>query len=343
MSGPCSPSRVPHHDRPGPAERRPASSRGGVGPGRPPRGRPARLVARPVGPGGPPPGPAPRLLRPHPRREQRGAYRRGHGPRIQRRRRVPALRRAGQGRQRVGSAVRRPRARGACSGPSTGGAWRARSMPRRWAPSPIATAGDCWRSPAMASRARGATSCSTGSRGAPGRPRATSSPRFRGGGDPPRPGHTDVVNALVFTPDGRFLASAGHDGTIRISGTSPTSRRRTSASSGATRAPSNALACVRTARGVRLASGGIDGHVRVWDLDGTSAGPRRPARPGRAQGGPEGGRDQPQLPGIRPRRPLDLPRARERPPGEARRRSGGVHPPRTDNPPRARARSNPWR
>lgn len=73
-------------------------------------------------------------------------------------------------------------------------------------------------------------------------------------------GHKDFVTAVDFSADGRLLASAGLDGTIRISSTA--SNRLVTTLSGH-RGRVNALAFAPS--GDLLASVGEDGAVRLWE------------------------------------------------------------------------------
>jgi WD40 repeat protein len=75
-------------------------------------------------------------------------------------------------------------------------------------------------------------------------------------------GHSDAVNSVAFSPNGRYLASGSDDETVRVWELATRRETRT------WKVHSDAVLSVSFSRdGKRLASGGIDGAVVIWDFD----------------------------------------------------------------------------
>ncbi len=87
------------------------------------------------------------------------------------------------------------------------------------------------------------------------------------GAAPPIPllGHTAAVNQLVFTPQGRWLVSAGDDGTLRMWDLSAKDASVTSIVLTGHTGDVSALALA--GGGSHVVSAGSDNSLRVWDLD----------------------------------------------------------------------------
>ena len=100
--------------------------------------------------------------------------------------------------------------------------------------------------------------------GANSRPTGDVLPPLPGGTPGPDPdGHLGVVVSLAFHPRGGFLASAGHDTTIRVWDLH--TRRTVAVLKGQHTRPVNAVAYLPD--GNHIVSGGADGQVLLWDVD----------------------------------------------------------------------------
>ena len=81
-------------------------------------------------------------------------------------------------------------------------------------------------------------------------------------------GHTDPVYAVAWSPDGKTIATAGFDNTVRL--WEAATRKEIKSLEGHTKL---VLAVAFSADGRQLASASLDNSARIWDLPGG-----RPAR-----------------------------------------------------------------
>lgn len=76
------------------------------------------------------------------------------------------------------------------------------------------------------------------------------------------PAHSGTIEALEFSPDGKWLASAGRDGAVKLWETTAWG-----SSVQVTTHPQGARCLVFSPDSKTLVTGGRDGFIRIWDLD----------------------------------------------------------------------------
>ena len=82
-------------------------------------------------------------------------------------------------------------------------------------------------------------------------------------------GHTDCINSVAISPDGKYIASASDDETIRIWNTS-TGKALGKPFQGHT---DSVMSVTFSPDGKRIVSGSNDRTVRIWDVEtGTAVG-----------------------------------------------------------------------
>ena len=131
----------------------------------------------------------------------------------------------------------------------------------------------------------------------------------------PLAGHTNWVEAVTFSPDGRTLASGSDDHTVRLWNVTDPSHP-TPLGPPLTGHTNNVYAVAFSPEGHTLASGSTDHTVRLWDITNPTHTPRptpdRPHQPGH-RGGVQSGWAHP---GQRQHRPHDSAMGNERRPGD---------------------------
>src|SRR5262249_18047648 len=77
-------------------------------------------------------------------------------------------------------------------------------------------------------------------------------------------GHTDTVESVSLSPDGKYLVTASFDHKVRLFDAASGKEIRTY---GGEQGHKGQVLCVAfTAKGDQLASGGADNNVRIWDV-----------------------------------------------------------------------------
>jgi WD40 repeat protein len=94
-------------------------------------------------------------------------------------------------------------------------------------------------------------------------------------------GHTEPVYAAAFTPDGKWLVTAGFDATVRLWDVEAGKLERT-----LTGHTGLVLAVAVSRDGSRIASGGLDRTIKLWDLP-TSEAPAGDEKPAEGAAAPD--------------------------------------------------------